>query len=200
MNNETDKKTLKINSDLYHFFKDHDYFGGSDWYDKNLDEKGVINAIFYSGLEKDYKYEEVETLDFEYLDERIKFDLRNFPKFQKLKNLSIGCDVKNFDFLDYFPNLEYINLSTQWFDSTTKINIKKQIKNLKHIAFTESDFWEIVLKHHHLFPNIERFDFISFGELGEDRIYINPKDLELFPKLKNVQLDKSSFYLLGDKN
>ena len=76
MNNETDKKTLKINSDLY--FKDLDYFGGSDWYDENLDEKGVINAIFYSGLDKDYKYEEIETLNFEYLNEDIKFDLKEF--------------------------------------------------------------------------------------------------------------------------
>ena len=44
MNNNADNKTLKINSDLYHFFKD--YLGGVDWYDETLDEKGVINAIF----------------------------------------------------------------------------------------------------------------------------------------------------------
>ena len=199
MNNETDKKTLKINSDLYYFFKDHDYFGGSDWYDENLDEKGVINAIFYSGLNKDYKYEEVETLNFEYLNEDIKFDLKNFPKFPKLKHLSIACDIKNLGFLDYFPNLESINLYTQWLDPSTKLNIKKPLENLKEIIFTESDFWEIVLNNYKLFPNIESFNFNSFGEVGEKRVYINPNDLELFPKLQNVKLDQSSFYLFGNK-
>ena len=38
----------------------------------NLYEKGVINAFFYTGLLKNYKYEEVETLIFEYLEDRIK--------------------------------------------------------------------------------------------------------------------------------
>ena len=193
MNKVEDRNTLNINSDLFNFFKE--FMGGVDVYDKNLDEKGVINAIFYKGLQKDYNYEEIITLNFDYLDERIKFDLRNFPKFPKLKNLSISCDIKNFDFLDYFPQLERLCLLTQWFYPSTEINIKKPLKNLKKIRFVESDFWEIVLKNYKLFPNIESFDFSSFGELGEDRIFINPKDLELFPKLKNVKLDKSSFYL-----
>ena len=83
--------------------------------------------------------------------------------------------------------------------SNLKLNIKKPLENLKEIIFTESDFWEIVLNNYKLFPNIESFNFNSFGEVGEKRVYINPNDLELFPKLQNVKLDQSSFYLFGDK-
>ena len=185
------KKILKIDRDAVNFLYE---YHGVDIYNENLNEEGVIKSIFYSGLEKTYgvDYHEVETLDFEYLEDRIIFDLRNFPKFPNLKKLSISCDIKNFDFLDYFPNLEYINLSTQWFDSTTKINLKKPIENLKDIAFTESDFWRIVVKHNHLFPNIEKFDFLSFDDQITE--FVHSEELLYFPKLKFVNLHNSKFY------
>ena len=60
-----DKKTLTIDFELCDEIK---AFRGVDCYDENLDEKGIINAIFCTGLEKIYKYEEVETLYFNYLE------------------------------------------------------------------------------------------------------------------------------------
>ena len=193
MNNETDKKTLTINFELCDEIK---AFRGVDCYDENLDEKGIINAIFCTGLEKIYKYEEVETLYFNYLEgkDTIKFDLRNFPKFPNLKKLSTFCSLKNFDFLDYFPNLEFIHLreTSQVFDPLMKINIKKPLENLKHIIFLESDFWRIVVKHNHLFPNIEKFEFDNFDD--EINEFVHSEELLLFPNLKIVNLNYSRFY------
>ena len=156
-----------------------------------LDEtnaKSITNSLF-DGVENT---NEIETLTFEYLVEEIIFDVNSFPQFPNLRDLTLDCSFKNFDFLENFSKLEYFDIRNAN-QPSNKLNIAKPMKNLKEINFfLDYDVWKLFLKNYKLFPNLEICTFKGFESVSLE--YLHSDDLLHFPKLKKIKLEDTIFY------
>ena len=167
---------------------------------KNIDK--VLDSVEDNKVTKLSISDEIfETEDFELGD--IFFTFASGERYPNLKELKIEAETKGYSFLDNLENfdkLEKLSLNIKnfyWnddsYDKTKHVNIEIEdsIKSLKEINFWfDNEPWNLILKQHKEFPNIEKLTFSDF-----DESLINSWDLLKFPKLRCVLLDSFSYFI-----